>query len=66
MCIQMNTYSYMYQILKTDEFDKWLRKLRDKRAVAKILLRIQELGNFGDFQKVIKALGGNLSVNMGQ
>ena len=45
----------VYEILKTDEFDKWLRKLRDKRAVAKILLRIQriqELGNFGDCESV--------------
>ena len=46
---------YVYEILKTDEFHKWLRKLRDKRAVAKILLRIQriqELGNFGDCESV--------------
>ena len=45
----------VYEILKTEEFDKWLRKLRDKRAVAKILLRIQrieELGNFGDCESV--------------
>jgi len=45
----------MYEILKTDEFDKWLRKLRDKRAVAKILLRVQrieEQGNFGDCESV--------------
>ncbi len=45
----------VYEILKTEEFDKWLRKLRDKRAVAKILLRIQriqEQGNFGDCESV--------------
>lgn len=45
----------MYEILKTDEFDKWLRKLKDKRAVAKILLRIQRIeenGNFGDCESV--------------
>ena len=45
----------MYEILKTDEFDKWLRKLRDKRALAKILLRIQRIeenGNFGDCESV--------------
>lgn len=45
----------VYEIIKTDEFDKWLRKLRNKRAVAKILLRIQrieELGNFGDCESV--------------
>lgn len=45
----------MFKILKTDEFDKWLRKLRDKRAIAKILLRIQRIedqGNFGDCESV--------------
>ena len=45
----------VYEILKTEEFDKWLRKLRDKRAVAKILLRIQRIeehGNFGDCESV--------------
>ena len=45
----------VYEILKTDEFDKWLRKLKDKRAVSKILLRIQriqEQGNFGDCESV--------------
>lgn len=45
----------MYEIFKTEEFDKWLRKLRDKRAAAKILLRIQrieELGNFGDCESI--------------
>ena len=41
----------MYLIEKTDEFDKWLRKLKDLRAKAKILLRIQKLEtneHFGD------------------
>jgi len=41
----------MYIIEKTDEFDKWLRKLGDIRAKAKILFRIQRIeqyGNFGD------------------
>ena len=36
---------------KTSEFDKWLRKLNDLRAKAKILLRIQKLEkdeHFGD------------------
>ena len=35
----------MYFIEKTSEFDKWLRKLKDLRAKAKILLRIQKLEN---------------------
>lgn len=45
----------MYFIEKTDEFDKWLRKLKDLRAKAKILFRIQKLENeehFGDCKPV--------------
>jgi putative addiction module killer protein len=45
----------MYIIEKTDEFDKWLRKLGDIRAKAKILFRIQRIeqyGNFGDCEPV--------------
>lgn len=33
----------MYFIEKTNEFDKWLKKLKDLRAKAKILFRIQKL-----------------------
>lgn len=33
----------MYFIEKTTEFDKWLRKLNDLRAKAKVLFRIQKL-----------------------
>ena len=35
----------MYFIEKTVEFDKWLKKLKDLRAKAKILFRIQKLEN---------------------
>lgn len=45
----------MYSIEKTDVFDKWLRKLKDRRAKAKILFRIQRIedqGNFGDCEPV--------------
>jgi len=45
----------MYFVEKTTEFDKWLRKLKDLRAKAKILFRIQKLENdehFGDFKPV--------------
>lgn len=45
----------MYIIEKTDEFEKWLRKLKDLRAKAKILFRIQKIENdehFGDFEPV--------------
>lgn len=39
----------MYLIEKTDEFDKWLRKLKDIRAKAIILIRIQKVENYGYF-----------------
>lgn len=45
----------MYSIEKTEEFDKWLRKLKDQRAKAKVLFRIQRIqehGNFGDCEPV--------------
>jgi putative addiction module killer protein len=45
----------MFIIEKTDEFDKWLRKLKDIRAKAKILFRIQKIEtdeHFGDCQPV--------------
>ncbi len=45
----------MYFIEKTKEFDKWFRKLKDFKAKAKILFRIQKLENdeyFGDCKSV--------------
>jgi putative addiction module killer protein len=41
-------------VRKTSEFDAWLENLRDSRARAKILTRIQrlELGNAGDVRPV--------------
>lgn len=45
----------MYFIEKTSEFDKWLRKLKDIKAKAKVLFRIQKLesdGHFGDCKSV--------------
>jgi putative addiction module killer protein len=45
----------MYFIEKTFEFDNWLRKLKDLRAKAKILFRIQKIesdGHFGDWEPV--------------
>lgn len=51
-----NEYNYrMYFIEKSSEFDKWLRKLKDLRAKAKILVRIQKLEQdeyFGDCEPV--------------
>ncbi len=48
-------YSLMFFIEKTSEFDKWLRKLKDLKAKAKILFRIQKLEtneHFGDCKAV--------------
>lgn len=45
----------MFAIEKTAEFDKWLKKLKDLRAKAKILYRIQKIqsdGHFGEFRSV--------------
>ena len=45
----------MYFIEKTTDFDKWFRKLKDLRAKAKILVRIQRLEkeeHFGDCEPV--------------
>lgn len=45
----------MYFIEKTPEFDKWFRKLKDLRAKAKILFRVQKLEHdehFGDCEPV--------------
>ena len=45
----------MFFIEKTNEFDTWLKKLKDFKAKAKILFRIQKLEtdeHFGDCKKV--------------
>jgi putative addiction module killer protein len=45
----------MYFIEKTTEFDKWLRKLKDLRVKAKILIRLQKLEqdeHFGECETV--------------
>jgi len=49
----------MPSIAKTDEFDQWLQALRDIRAKAKILVRIERLeaGNPGD----VAAVGDGVS-----
>jgi len=45
----------MYILEKTVEFDKWLRKLKDLKAKAKILFRLQKIEDdehFGDCEPV--------------
>lgn len=43
-----------YEIEKTELFDKWLKKLRDRKAVLAIAARLDraKLGNFGDVDSV--------------
>lgn len=45
----------MIEVLQTDEFTKWLKRLKDTAARARILVRIQRLTlteNFGDAKSV--------------
>ena len=48
----------MYQLWQTETFSKWLATLRDNRAKARILARLDsaKLGNLGD----CKSIGGGI------
>ena len=48
----------MIDIKQTDDFSKWLKKLADRNARARVFRRLRriELGNLGDY----KSLGGGL------
>ncbi|MBW8244552.1 type II toxin-antitoxin system RelE/ParE family toxin [Muricauda oceani] len=50
----------MFFIEKTVEFDRWLRRLKDIRAKAKILFRIQRIENDGHFGDC-KSVGNGIS-----
>jgi putative addiction module killer protein len=47
------------EVLRRASFDRWLGKLKDRRAVARILVRIDRLalGNPGD----VRSVGGGVS-----
>lgn len=49
----------MVEVLRSASFDRWLGKLKDRRAVARILVRIDRLalGNPGD----VRSVGGGVS-----
>lgn len=44
----------MVEVVKSATFDRWLRKLKDRRAVARVLVRLDRLaeGNTGDAKPV--------------
>lgn len=48
----------MYQIQQTDVFAKWLSKLQDRKATARILARIESVrqGNSGDSKSLRSGL----------
>lgn len=56
----------MYQITQTDVFSKWLSRLKDRRAVAKLLVRIEalRLGHVGDSKSFGSGLH-ELKINYG-
>lgn len=49
----------MVEIVRSQTFVRWLKRLKDRRAIAKIVQRIDRLslGNFGD----VKSVGGGVS-----
>ena len=56
-----------YTVVKSDTFLRWLKNLRDRRAIARIAIRIDRMedGNFGDH----KAVGDGVSelrIDVGQ
>jgi len=57
MCILFHT-SAVIDVIQSDEFKHWLKKLKDKAATIRIAARIQRmgLGNMGD----CKGVGGGL------
>ena len=48
----------MVDVIKSDTFDRWLRKLRDPHAKARVEMRIRRLslGNAGDVQPIGEGL----------
>ena len=44
----------MYVLQKTDIFNEWLKRLRDKKALARIIFRMtkMEMGLLGDYKSI--------------
>lgn len=56
--IRLDTVKVLYEIRQTDVFSQWLTRLRDKKALARIIARLESarLGNLGD----VKSVGGGV------
>lgn len=56
----------MVEVFTSGKFDQWLRKLKDRRAAARVLTRIDRLaaGNPGDVKPVGRGLS-ELRINYG-
>ena len=50
----MNYSSHMVEVIRSATFDRWLARLKDQRAAARVLVRINRLaaGNPGDVKPV--------------
>lgn len=53
-CIQKNTLLIVYVLKETEDYSKWVRKLRDLNARAAVLKRMVRVGNgnLGDYKSV--------------
>ncbi len=57
---------HMLDVVRTDEFDSWLQRLKDQRGKSRILRRLDRLaqGNPGDVRPIGKGLS-ELRLNVG-
>ncbi len=48
----------MVEVVRSGTFDRWFRQLKDRRAVARVLVRINRLaaGNPGDVKPVVQGV----------
>jgi putative addiction module killer protein len=62
----VNYSSQVSKVVRSETFDRWLRKLKDRRAVARVLVRIDRLaaGNPGDVKSVGEGIS-ELRINYG-
>jgi putative addiction module killer protein len=56
-----------YELRKTEIFDRWMARLKDRSAKIKILARLDrvENGNFGDHKQIDKNLCSSFVFSLG-